>query len=191
MFVEDKMYSAPSADDTDFEWNKMLPVCPRARPGAVEQWKSGRCHADRIISFQQGRGFVFVPDGEEYGLPPGVKTDYDPIYSVAMFHQMHCLGQIRKIYWVFRDAISMEELGIAKKFTGRQGHHVQHCLDYLRQSILCAGDMTLEWPMLEGVAQGLAVDGWDIPHQCKSRTAIMDYMERMHYNGSMSNMIAG
>lgn len=122
-----------------------------------------------LTSLQYGRGFVFVPGAEEqYHLPPGQQTDHGPIYSVAMFHQMHCLGRIRKTYWVLRDGVATGDLSMARLLTGREGSHVHHCLDYLRQSIMCSGDMTLEWPMLTGPSAGITVDGWNIPHRCKS-----------------------
>ena len=63
--------------------------------------------------------------------------------------------------------------------------HVAHCFDYVRQGIMCAGDLTLEsaaefpdkW--LEGISEDLIrekygdrrpvlVDGWGIEHRCRS-----------------------
>lgn len=50
-----------------------------------------------------------------------------------------------------------------------QGEHVSHCIDYIRQGIMCSGDMAMEWPRTEadGVTR-VAVDGWGVPHECKS-----------------------
>ena len=55
------------------------------------------------------------------------------------------------------------------KLLGRQ-HHIAHCFDYLRQAIMCAGDLTLEWAMPPFESTGLrsSVDGWGITHQCKN-----------------------
>ena len=52
---------------------------------------------------------------------------------------------------------------------GPDGEHIHHCFDYLRQTIQCAGDMSIEWAREapEGV-QRKAVDGWGIPHECKN-----------------------
>ena len=46
--------------------------------------------------------------------------------------------------------------------------HVGHCFGYLRQSIMCAGDATLEYPTAKmGLGQN-AVDGWGVPHdECR------------------------
>ena len=114
-----------------------------------------------------------MSDADSRGLPPGVSTPYGDIYSVSMYHQMHCLARMRKTHWIYQDAINTGEFGIARAFSGRTGsQHVQHCYDYLRQSILCAGDMTLEWPKLDGVASGFKVDGWNVTHTCKSRVSL-------------------
>lgn len=39
-----------------------------------------------------GRGFVNISDAKAYGLMPGISTASGvDRYSVAMFHQLHCL----------------------------------------------------------------------------------------------------
>lgn len=142
MFESDPLYTLRPSDDTDADWNVLLPP---------------------------GRGFVYVSDSEKRGLPRGQKVKHGEIYSVAMYHQLHCLARMRKMHWLYLDAITTGEMAMAKSVSGRtQSDHVQHCIDYLRQSILCNGDMTLEWPKLDGVSSGVKVDGWNIPHTCKS-----------------------
>jgi hypothetical protein len=37
-------------------------------------------------------------------------------------------------------------------------------------------DMTLEWPTLGGPNAGI-INGYEIPHQCKKRQALDDYMD--------------
>ncbi|KIK52784.1 hypothetical protein GYMLUDRAFT_207793 [Collybiopsis luxurians FD-317 M1] len=51
-------------------------------------------------------------------------------FALSVFHQFHCLRLIRKALDGTYDA-------------GTKGH-VQHCLTYLRQMILCHPDLTLE-----------------------------------------------
>lgn len=54
--------------------------------------------------------------------------------------------------------------------------HVQHCFDYIRQGIQCAGDMTLEVPTsLDGKP---LYNGWGTTHQCKSWDMAWDYLAR-------------
>ncbi|XMA12348.1 hypothetical protein WAI453_005139 [Rhynchosporium graminicola] len=48
-----------------------------------------------------------------------------------------------------------------------RGSHLSHCLDYLRQGVTCAGDMTPE-PTFELTGQGAGtrgVNGWNVAHQ--------------------------
>lgn len=109
-------------------------------------------------------------DDAEHMLPePGETTPWGQIYSVALFHQLHCLGAIRDHYWKLLDAILDDDENLkdlAK--TIESSHHINHCYDYIRQSLQCSGDMSLEWPRTEPDGQRFVVDGWNIPHQCKS-----------------------
>jgi hypothetical protein len=49
---------------------------------------------------------------------------------VSMFHEMHCVRQIRR--------------ELEKPLKDRRLGHSRHCLRYLREVILCQGDLTLE-----------------------------------------------
>ena len=76
---------------------------------------------------------------------------------------MTCQMMIREVYWsnmLDNDAVDAE-----KK------HHVNHCFDYIRQAIMCAGDMSIE-----GVVPGLTQDvsGYGFQHQCKSYVSVLD-----------------
>lgn len=56
-------------------------------------------------------------------------------------------------------------------------HHVDHCLDYLRQTIECYGDTTLEWGRLiesNGVIFG-AVNGYGVTHQCRNIHTVREF----------------
>ena len=45
--------------------------------------------------------------------------------------------------------------------------HVTHCFDYLRQALMCAGDMTIEHAMESPLGQKrITTDGWGVKHQC-------------------------
>jgi hypothetical protein len=105
------------------------------------------------------------------------------LYSVALFHQMHCLGQLRRFSYLFLDAIvkgDAAQLKDIKHMFGELDHaeHMNHCFDYLRQTIACAGDMSMEWPRTEPDGRRFAVDGWGIPHECKSWVSDFILLER-------------
>jgi hypothetical protein len=46
---------------------------------------------------------------------------------------------------------------------GQERKHIAHCFDYLRQAIMCAGDMTLEWANWKGKEP--RIDGWGMKHR--------------------------
>ena len=43
--------------------------------------------------------------------------------------------------------------------------HVEHCLAYIKEGIMCAGDTTLEGPDIGGKGSLL---GWGIVHECRA-----------------------
>lgn len=54
--------------------------------------------------------------------------------------------------------------------------HVEHCFDYLRQSIMCAGDMTIEHALEPPLGEKReTTDGWGVKHQCKDWNEIMNW----------------
>jgi hypothetical protein len=164
VFEADPIFSDRATDDTDYAWDMLLPVSLASLPA----YGFFQSHSSNCLP-QPGRGYVYVKDGASRGLLPGQYTPEGEIYSVAMYHQLHCLARIRKQHWIFKDGIVTGETGMARTFAGRMDStHAQHCFDYLRQSILCSGDMTLEWPKQDGPSSGAAVDGWGVPHTCKA-----------------------
>lgn len=44
--------------------------------------------------------------------------------------------------------------------------HITHCFDYLRQSIMCAGDTTLEGRTYDSDGAEIPI-GWGSYHECK------------------------
>ncbi|KAI1128591.1 hypothetical protein F5Y10DRAFT_240115 [Nemania abortiva] len=63
---------------------------------------------------------------------PGSEGGY--VIQLSVFHQLHCLNQIRKgIYGAVDMANEDDLLGI---------EHLDHCLDMLRQSVMCNSDIT-------------------------------------------------
>ncbi|KAI4799429.1 hypothetical protein E4T44_11617 [Aureobasidium sp. EXF-8845] len=165
-FERNSLYASRPSPETDAAWNALLP---------------------------EGRGFVYVPDSERYSLPPGEKTFYGEIYSVSLFHQLHCLGQLRKYYWLLVDGVMSNSTSLkptVEGLLGPSGEHVSHCFDYLRQTLQCAGDMALEWPRKEEDGNRFAVDGWGIPHECRSWDHIVDYMKGSYFNLSSNSDIA-
>lgn len=163
-FEEQAIYASPPSLESNRAWDNLLPP---------------------------GRGYVFVKEGQKHSLKEaGEMTPYGEIYSVTVFHQIHCLGMLRGNYWeLLNRAFEQDDLISLKRFAQTHIHnlHANHCFDYLRQSLQCAADMSLEWPR-PGTK---SVDGWGVPHLCKSWDAVMEYMDQNHFNASKRNDIAG
>lgn len=71
---------------------------------------------------------------------------------------------IRSLYWdAVRGDRNLKMAG--SESLQEQVNHINHCFDYLRQGIMCAGDMSIEGAASDGLN---AVDGFDQLHTCKS-----------------------
>jgi hypothetical protein len=181
IFEKHKIYSQRPNDISDEAWNGLLPVSFFCHYITLHYSPLLPIHPSQSLHFphhhlicpqQEGRGFVYIPDWKDYDLPPGQNTTFGMIYSTAVFHQMHCLGQVRRFSWMFLDAIdknSTQDMLNIKEMFIKMDHaeHMNHCFDYLRQTIQCGGDMAMEWPRTEPNGLRIAVDGWGIPHECK------------------------
>lgn len=53
-------------------------------------------------------------------------------------------------------------------------NHIEHCFDYLRQSIMCAADMTIEQARVDSDGHRRAVDGWKTTHQCREWGKVLE-----------------
>ncbi|KAK6823098.1 hypothetical protein RU639_006187 [Aspergillus parasiticus] len=164
-FEYNQTYMDPPSPESDMAWNKLLP---------------------------DGRGYIYVKNGAKYGMEPGVEKETGEIYGVSMYHQIHCLGVIRRNYYNFAMGIQNDALADLKKEAERQirNEHIGHCFDYLRQAFECSADMTLEWPRTEKDGRRFQTDGRGIPHVCTSKDAIKTFMELHGYREAHNHDIA-
>lgn len=102
--------------------------------------------------------------------------------SLAVYHQLHCVVRshllgypysltgvfqdaIRKAYYVVYDAV-MEGHNIT--FTELDDYatdwHTQHCIDFLRQMLMCNADLTIE--EVDPAKGGITGSGKGNEHQC-------------------------
>ncbi|KAM6485229.1 hypothetical protein HDV62DRAFT_403950 [Trichoderma sp. SZMC 28011] len=127
--------------------------------------------------FPKGKGYVSIKNIEAAGPVPDyvrdTSTDGTGRFSVAVFHQLHCL------YLLQSDLFEGLEGNITEPHS-----HTLHCLDYLRESILCTSDSTLEpfKPKFDTAADRKGVDGYGTPHQCRDFGKLRNWAERFRYN---------
>ncbi|KGO67150.1 Protein of unknown function DUF3328 [Penicillium italicum] len=126
-----------------------------------------------------GRGYVTVSENEDFDvLHPPFKMDnvfdegdhYEG-HIMAVYHQLHCLSILMTAMGTSREEWAMLE---KEKLV-----HRAHCVEYLRQSILCSADTTLE-----GETGAWAKStGWGQTHSCVDLDALTAYAnERAIWN---------
>lgn len=94
------------------------------------------------------------------------------IYSLALYHQLHCLKVIRSDYFDLLDGVWNNNTDLrTEAFRQIENSHNRHCMDYIRQTLECSADMTLEWERTEADGSRFQVDGMGITHECKSQVS--------------------
>ncbi|CAI7631838.1 unnamed protein product [Penicillium discolor] len=101
-------------------------------------------HSDKMWDSINLDAMVIAPTiewAQDMGLTDSWDFPWDPkrkIYFLKVIHQLHCLKNIRR---AVKQLMSKEENNV--KFT-----HIEHCLDTLRQDLMCKADDT-PMPSLE------------------------------------------
>ncbi|KAI0197961.1 hypothetical protein F4808DRAFT_437230 [Astrocystis sublimbata] len=124
-------------------------------------------------SFIYNQSFAEAPSAETNKLwesifPPHGGFFHDPVIapygaSLAVYHQLHCVDAIRQAYYVLFDAV---KYGVNVTFSDLNDYetdwHTRHCIDFLRQMLMCNPDLTVEYvnPSLGGIT------GLDGEHVC-------------------------
>ncbi|KXT07736.1 hypothetical protein AC579_4705 [Pseudocercospora musae] len=115
----------------------------------------------------KGKGFVHINNDRPLDPAPGLNLTLPHQRAmVAVFHQLHCLYMTRSSYFFAR----------AGNFDDIHVEHLTHCWDYLRQTIMCAGDTTLEW--IGAPPNDLGSSGWGYRHQCRDYGALYTWAEK-------------
>ncbi|KAK0755807.1 hypothetical protein N5P37_011681 [Trichoderma harzianum] len=99
--------------------------------------------------------------------------------GIDMFHALHCLNRLRQSFWPEYYPPSTHPNTII-----HQGFacHLEHCIDHIRQMLMCSGDMTLiptEWT---DYLERNYVNS-DVPHTCRNFAKLRDWVVSRH-NGS-------
>ncbi|KAK1985710.1 hypothetical protein LZ30DRAFT_707533 [Colletotrichum cereale] len=107
-------------------------------------------------------------------LPAGAgrKSEADgPFFTTTMTHQLHCIYMMGMIYSGLTTNKSVP--------TAEYNTHFFHCIDYLRQAVMCSADLALE-PHTQTDADDLGPgDGsWNGMHVCKDYSQVTKYLDR-------------
>ena len=145
-----------------------------------------------------GNGFIAVGSTSDYKLPPAIDYKEENAYSIAMFHQLHCLVRDRsgRLNVSVNIRFQYTIMSTYNEFTGGSArsratpehdihpnhNHIDHCFRYLRQSILCCGDVALEGQ--DPNSRDPATDGSGAIHVCKNFDDIRNWAEERRLTNS-------
>jgi len=114
---------------------------------------AAQIEAEWTSLFPSGHGFIYLGAHRRE-------------FTISMFHQLHCINNIRL-------ALGPRPAPL---------YHVQHCMNYLRQMILCASNTRLE-PMsrrLKEKSNVTGVDGLGLTHVCRDWGVVYQMFEDKH-----------
>ncbi|KAI1477886.1 hypothetical protein F4774DRAFT_388028 [Daldinia eschscholtzii] len=119
----------------------------------------------------KGLGYLEIKNPQEYDNLPTQLDSYPDQFVVtsSMTHQLHCLYSIAEAY----SALTSDTNRVPKETPW----HLTHCFDYLRQSIMCCGDVALEGEQTTFPDGFDGSDGWDAKHVCKNYDEVYEYLE--------------
>jgi hypothetical protein len=77
---------------------------------------------------------------------------------------------MRNAYWAaLNSERSLKMIEALGEEAPKSMTHVDHCYDYIRQAIMCAGDMSIEGAaVLETEKERPHIDGYGTSHECNS-----------------------
>ncbi|RAH40808.1 uncharacterized protein BO95DRAFT_436305 [Aspergillus brunneoviolaceus CBS 621.78] len=110
--------------------------------------------------------WVEIPEPAKYGLSGGIPLQKfhlgNPLsersegYVISLLHQLHCVGELKHIL------LDWERYGNITTLK-----HGTHCVEYLRQAVMCSADLSLEKPRYLSNASFQGSNGWDAVHKCR------------------------
>ncbi|KAH8587731.1 hypothetical protein B0O99DRAFT_747325 [Bisporella sp. PMI_857] len=110
-------------------------------------------------------------------LPIAGDEDHFPVL-ISVFHELHCLDSIRHLYYGHTD--NMDKNPIINNAV-LAPHHIDHCFDSLRQTIMCGADITpvpYEWVE----SMGKALGSLGVPHTCRDYDALTEWAMRPEHD---------
>ena len=116
---------------------------------------------------------------------PSIWTDRDQAFGVAALHQLHCVVRMSsQPPTEFADANSKGTLKHSFTEFERTGNmtssskHTHHCIETLRQAVLCATVLTLEKLDVEDITSPFKPQrgnsGWGNVHTCRDWTRLAE-----------------
>ncbi|KAI9733847.1 MAG: hypothetical protein M1818_007114 [Claussenomyces sp. TS43310] len=89
-------------------------------------------------------------------------------FGVAVMHQLHCVKTVKR---------TLLELEAGMTMTHKHHDHAHHCVEMLRQAVMCHSDLTLEHPA--GFRGREHVSGWGYPHVCRDFETVLEKIKEI------------
>ncbi|KJK77116.1 hypothetical protein H634G_07537 [Metarhizium anisopliae BRIP 53293] len=110
---------------------------------------------------------------------PVVGSENDLMVGLDVFHQLHCLNQIRMAFYPRRYNTSLTNPDGTVKYI--QWLHIDHCVESLRQSIMCHSDTSLiTYKWLE--SKKITELELEVVHMCRNFDKIQDWASQRTVN---------
>ncbi|KAI1655462.1 hypothetical protein F4813DRAFT_367087 [Daldinia decipiens] len=91
------------------------------------------------------------------------------LYQVSVFHSLHCLEAVKWALTGEGDKYNLPDLRTV---------HAPHCIDWIRQELMCNADLTLN-TMYQEIT---------VPHKCRDFDRILDWTKKNSFNGSLDSI---
>ncbi|KAL2162562.1 hypothetical protein VTH06DRAFT_7476 [Thermothelomyces fergusii] len=160
---------------------------PLSTPDHTTAASANATHEYWLSFMPIGNGFMAVDHDDKHILPPPMVQGQE-YYSIAVFHQLHCLYSIMKMWNQMNDDLDRAKRGqpMNRDGAGEGMHHpdlrrhMDHCFRYLRQTIVCCGDTALEGQNPK--AKIPDTDGSGATHLCKDFGKLKAWAEERRLN---------
>ncbi|KAI0196470.1 hypothetical protein F4808DRAFT_305736 [Astrocystis sublimbata] len=142
---------------------------PRFVPDNTSEFFSEKTKKSWLGIVPKGLGYLEVEDPEQYEFMPNrLKSFEEFVVTTSMTHQLHCLYAIAEAYSILSSN--------STRAPSQEPWHLTHCFDYLRQSIMCCGDVAVEGQQTTFPEGHDGSDGWDATHVCKDYDEVMAHL---------------
>ncbi|PNH43307.1 hypothetical protein VD0004_g4149 [Verticillium dahliae] len=136
----------------------------------------------------RGLGYLDTTPAKDLNNLPTPLPEYAPkrVFTTSVTHQLHCLHAIVKEFASLQPGAASSRRRAEDDHDQHDGEahnpedggfHLQHCFEYLRQSILCCGDVALEGTQTTFPPGFEGSDGWDAKHVCRDYEQVKTFLD--------------
>lgn len=109
--------------------------------------------------------------------------------STLSYHELHCIKRLRK--WFYKDYYYPNETYIEHVEYVEHETHAAHCIELLRQSAICKGDISVtafRWLKQVDLVEPRTKEG--VPHQCVDWEKLSSWARARSVNLFDPNLLA-